>query len=118
MPPDSPNAQGPRIDSWKEIAAFFGRDERTVKRWEKDRGLPVRRMPGKGRANVYAVAAELDAWLSSSPVPETESLAEPDLAFEDLPAADPHPDPKSVIHIQEPANPTPHRIPSPGCLIL
>ena len=49
-------------------------------------------MPGKGRANVYAVAAELDAWLSSSPVPETESLAEPDLAFEDLPAADPHPE--------------------------
>jgi len=103
------NVKSDILQGWKDIAIYVSRDERTVKRWEKDRGLPVRRMPGKGRANVYAVAAELDAWLSSSPVPETESLAEPDLAFEDLPAADPHPDPKSVIHIQEPANPTPHR---------
>ena len=23
-----------RLDTWKEIGAFFGRDERTVKRWE------------------------------------------------------------------------------------
>ena len=29
-----------RLDSWKEIAAFLGRDERTVRRWEKERGLP------------------------------------------------------------------------------
>lgn len=28
-------AENERIDSWKEIAAFFGRDERTVKRWKK-----------------------------------------------------------------------------------
>src|SRR5271169_1680658 len=26
---------GKRLDSWKEIAVFFGRDERTVSRWEK-----------------------------------------------------------------------------------
>jgi hypothetical protein len=30
-----------RLDSWKEIASFFDRDERTVKRWEKEKGLPV-----------------------------------------------------------------------------
>ena len=34
-----------RLDSWKEIATFFGLDERTVKRWEKERGLPVYRVP-------------------------------------------------------------------------
>ncbi len=50
-----------RLDSWKEIAAFFGRDERTVNRWEKELGLPVHRLPGtKGR--VYAYTEELSAW--------------------------------------------------------
>jgi tetratricopeptide (TPR) repeat protein len=54
-----------RIDSWKEIAAFFGRDERTVKRWEKERGLPVHRLPGE-RGGVFAWSHELHAWLNSS----------------------------------------------------
>ncbi len=54
-----------RLDSWKEIAVFFGRDERTVNRWEKELGLPVHRLPGtKGR--VYAYADELSAWLATS----------------------------------------------------
>jgi Tfp pilus assembly protein PilF len=55
------------LQGWKEIAAYVSRDERTVKRWEKQRGLPVRRMPGSGRANVYAVVADVDAWLSTTP---------------------------------------------------
>jgi tetratricopeptide (TPR) repeat protein len=52
-----------RLDTWKEIGAFFGRDERTVKRWEITRGLPVHRVPGAGRANVYANTDELVEWL-------------------------------------------------------
>src|SRR5580698_8753106 len=52
-----------RLDSWKEIAAFFGRDERTVKRWEKERGLPVYRVPGSARGGVFAYAGELAEWL-------------------------------------------------------
>ncbi|HEY0701359.1 MAG TPA: hypothetical protein VGD60_01200, partial [Candidatus Acidoferrales bacterium] len=52
-----------RLDTWKEIGAFFGRDERTVKRWEITRGLPVHRVPGAGRANVYANTSELTEWL-------------------------------------------------------
>ncbi len=52
-----------RLDTWKEIGAFFGRDERTVKRWETTRGLPVHRVPGAGRANVYAYTDELAEWL-------------------------------------------------------
>jgi len=52
-----------RLDSWKEIAAFFGRDERTVRRWEKERGLPARRVPGGGRGGVYAYTDELREWL-------------------------------------------------------
>src|SRR5208283_5588561 len=54
-----------RLDSWKEIAAFFDRDERTVKRWEKERGLPVYRVPGSVRGGVFAYAEELAEWLKA-----------------------------------------------------
>src|ERR1700683_3473782 len=54
-----------RLDSWKEIATFFDRDERTVKRWEKERGLPVYRVPGSARAGVFAYAEELAEWLKA-----------------------------------------------------
>jgi len=62
-PSDSTPGPNRRLDTWKEIGAFFGRDERTVKRWESTRGLPVRRVPGAGRANVYANTDELTEWL-------------------------------------------------------
>ena len=52
-----------RLDSWKEIAAFFDRDERTVRRWELDRGLPVHRAPGSARGVVFAFTEELEEWL-------------------------------------------------------
>jgi TolB-like protein len=54
---------GKRLDSWKEIAAFMGRAERTVKRWETERGLPVHRVPGGGRSAVFAYTNELADWL-------------------------------------------------------
>src|SRR5277367_2170350 len=60
---DSTPGPNRRLDTWKEIGAFFGRDERTVKRWEITRGLPVHRVPGAGRANVYANSDELAEWL-------------------------------------------------------
>jgi tetratricopeptide (TPR) repeat protein len=55
-----------RLDSWKEIASYLGRGERTVKRWECDRALPVYRLPGGGRGSVYAFTSELDEWLLSA----------------------------------------------------
>lgn len=54
------------LTGWKEIAAFFGKDERTVKRWEVQRGLPIHRVPGHQRATVYAWPSDLDAWLTSA----------------------------------------------------
>src|SRR5215471_17837900 len=57
---------GKRLDSWKEIAAFFARAERTVKRWEAERGLPVHRVPGGGRSAVFAYSDELADWLKDS----------------------------------------------------
>ncbi len=58
-----------QIQGWKEIAAYLGRDERTAKRWEKSRGMPVRRIPGSGRANVYIVVADLESWLARDAPP-------------------------------------------------
>lgn len=73
-----------RLDSWKEIAAFLGRGERTVKRWEVDRGLPVHRVPGGGRSAVFAYRGELTEWLGGqkaveADIPETD-MAEPETA--------------------------------------
>jgi hypothetical protein len=48
-------------------------DERTVKRWEQGRGLPVRRVPGQARAPVFAFEDELAVWLAS----RDGQLAEP-----------------------------------------
>lgn len=52
-----------RLDSWKEIAEYLGRDVRTALRWEHDRCLPVHRVPGGRRGGVFALTDEIDAWL-------------------------------------------------------
>ena len=59
-------AQTPRLVGWKEIAAYLDKADRTVKRWGRDRGLPVHRVPGGASASVYAYPAELDQWLKLS----------------------------------------------------
>jgi tetratricopeptide (TPR) repeat protein len=69
-----------RLDSWKEIAAFFGRDERTVNRWEKELGLPVHRLPGT-RGRVYAYTDELSDWLAASRSVEAAS-SKPNSTFQ------------------------------------
>jgi tetratricopeptide (TPR) repeat protein len=73
-----------KLESWKEIAAFFARDERTVKRWEKEKGLPVHRIPEHTGARVFAYSDELTDWMSSpgsatakSEEPEAESPPAP-----------------------------------------
>ena len=71
-----------RIHGWREIAAYLGRDERTAKRWEKQRGLPVRRVPGDGRANVYAQRSEVEAWLLRDTGVSAERSREGDLAMD------------------------------------
>lgn len=52
----------PHLEGWKEIASYFGRTVRTVQRWERQEGLPVRRHPHHDLASVYADPADLDAW--------------------------------------------------------
>jgi adenylate cyclase len=50
------------LESWKEISRYLNRDIRTIQRWELERGLPVRRIPGGEKPRVYAVKSELDDW--------------------------------------------------------
>ena len=53
-----------RLHSWKEIATYLGREPRTVRRWEKDEGLPVHRLQHGRAGSVYAEKSELEAWMA------------------------------------------------------
>lgn len=50
-----------QLTSWKEIAHFLGVNIRTAQKWERDRGLPVRRTAG-ARSRVSADSASLETW--------------------------------------------------------
>ena len=63
--------QEKRLDSWKEIQNYLNRDVRTLRRWEKEEGLPVHRHSHRSRSSVYAYPSEIDAWrLSRKLAPE------------------------------------------------
>src|ERR1700722_409927 len=51
-----------RLDSWKEIARYFGRGVRTVQLWEKREGLPIHRHFHRQLGSIFAFCSELDAW--------------------------------------------------------
>ncbi len=57
------------LAGWKEVAAFFGRSVRTVQRWEKGLGLPVRRLWFMGCSMPYALRSELVEWLKEYSMP-------------------------------------------------
>jgi hypothetical protein len=60
------------LNSWKEVATYLGRGIRTVQRWERELGLPIRRPRGKPRGPVIAFRRELDQWLQSAPTATPE----------------------------------------------
>src|SRR6187431_1677882 len=66
-----------RLDSWKEIAAYLNRSERTVRRWETNEELPVHRLQHDKRGSVYAYTRELDAWRVSRRVVVEATAEEP-----------------------------------------
>lgn len=86
----------PRLDGWKAIAAYLGRDERTAQRW-RERGLPVHFVPGGRRGTVVAFTAEIDEWLGQHP-----PGGHPDNGH-DRPEAPPP-------HAASPASPLPDRV--------
>jgi pentatricopeptide repeat protein len=63
--PPSERTSEDRLDSWKEIAAYLGRDVKTVQRWEKRERMPVHRHVHDKRGSVYALGPELDSWIQS-----------------------------------------------------
>jgi len=49
------------LRGWEDIAGYLGVKPRAAQNYEKDRGLPVHRVPGS-RGRVFAYTDELDAW--------------------------------------------------------
>lgn len=63
-----PQTESPRIlTGWKDIANHLGKGVRTVQRYERELGLPVRR-PTSASAVVVAITAEVDAWVEACPM--------------------------------------------------
>ena len=57
------------LTCWKDIAHYLGKGVRTVQRWERELGLPVRRPQGalgsSLKSPVIADPRDLEAWLKS-----------------------------------------------------
>ena len=64
--PDS--VQHEVLSGWKDIALYLGKGVRTVQRYERQLGLPVRRPSGHPSGSVVAIKSELDGWVKSSPM--------------------------------------------------
>jgi len=78
---------GERLNSWKEISEYLDRNVRTLERWEKERGLPIRRVPGGRGRSVFAYTGELDRWLLSAPAEANGEIAESSPAPPSMPDA-------------------------------
>jgi WD40 repeat protein len=65
-----------RLNSWKEIADFLKCHEKTARRWEKSRRLPVHRVPGGAKSSVIAYRAEIESWLRSAPTEESSPISD------------------------------------------
>ncbi len=63
---------GKILDGWKEIAEYVGKSARTVQRWEKEEGFPVRRI--KSKKSVFAYADEIDNWLENRKKNQTKEI--------------------------------------------
>ena len=50
------------LESWKAIASYLGRTEKTCRKWERELGLPIHRLDDSAKAHVFAYADELDRW--------------------------------------------------------
>jgi TolB-like protein/Tfp pilus assembly protein PilF len=84
---------GTRLDSWKEIASWLNRSEKTVRRWEETEGLPVHRLLHDKRSSVYAYSGELQTWRESRRFQEANSAPSDHQATHDE---------EREIHIEDP----------------
>jgi hypothetical protein len=77
------NSPQKTLESWKQIAAYLDRSEKTVRRWEATEGLPVHRREHQRQDTVYAYKHEIEAWSrsrtkcpSSVPMSGAENVSE------------------------------------------
>jgi len=114
-PQDVGASAGPqRLETWGEIAAYLGREIRTVQRWEKSLGLPIRRLGGFSdkQSRVFAFKHDLDTWWQDH---ETVGNA---VSAADETAAVPTPDDGQTPSEPQPPSPAPvvHRSPRKALL--
>lgn len=116
------NGEG-RLNGWKSIAGYLGRDRSTVIRWFNERGLPVHSLPGGKSRSVYAIKAEIDAWMRGdgadveqlAPTGEAASIADPAPVEEAAspPSASPPTSASPPASVSPPASASPVAAPSP-----
>lgn len=85
------NAGKTVLGCWKEIADHLGKGVRTVQRWERECGLPVRRLNATFKGRVVAFTAELDEWLRQAPTRSDGSALDVTLAKHSTDASTPQP---------------------------
>lgn len=55
------------FSTWKQVADYLGVSARQAQRWEREKGLPVRRLGGSSR--VVALRDDIDRWKTASLIP-------------------------------------------------
>ena len=85
------NQEG-ELTTWQEIADHLKVSVRTAQKYEKEMGLPVRRMIGGIKGRVIAYSGELDRWKAEQLTPA--AVAEPGRVSD--PAFEPNPRPHSA----------------------
>jgi hypothetical protein len=60
------------LSGWKQIACYLGKSVRTVQRWERDLGLPVRKIDTQTKSGVVAFVTEIKLWVRRGNLPLNE----------------------------------------------
>jgi hypothetical protein len=55
----------PVLTCWKDIAHYVGKSVRTLQRWERESGFPVRRAKSREKGGILAIPREIDSWVKS-----------------------------------------------------
>jgi Putative lumazine-binding len=82
------NSQAETLESWKQIAAYLNRSERTVRHWESSEGLPVYRHRHHKHDTVFARVDEIDRWVGRR-TRKGVSTAHAPISFESPGSAEP-----------------------------
>ena len=76
------------LSSWKDIALYLGKGVRTVQRWERHLGLPVRRPVGASQKSaVLLYRGDVDEWLATRFATRAVQQAETPQIHESSPSA-------------------------------